>query len=417
MNKKIIIIGGGLVGSLLAVHLKNRNFDVVVYEKNAAHAIKDTNNGRASVNLTLSCRGLRVLEKIGLGEAVRIISKPVYGRMKHRLDGSSSYEAYGSNQEALYSISRNHLNFIIRDHAQNNCHVPFHFDSECVDYDCSRVSFKNNVTSTTFSAEADIIFAADGAYSSARYQLLRKNHFNYTQKYMNYGYSELRVPRETNLSWANENNVLHFWPRKNHLMVGFPNHDGSFTLSLFFPYQGGPSYSTIKERKDLMGFLQEYYPNILFTGNNYEAEFFSKSINSLISVSCYPWVFNDRFALIGDAAHAIVPFYGQGVNAGFEDCDTLANYIDCYPDDWRTIFKLYQQARKPNTDLITDFALRHFYTLCDNSMGQESQIMCNTLSKYSEDDMKFIYKKISFTNMQYIDILKLVSENGLLIAN
>ena len=394
MKEKILIIGGGLVGPLLSIYLKMKGFEVIIYEKNPESLISDLNIKRSSYNLTLTSRGLQALDHIGIGDTVRSNTRPLNGRIWHKKDQTIAYELYGIDNEKLYSIRRETLHHLLIDLVTNKFNIPILYDEKCIhiDYDKPEAYFQNQRTGKKSSVSPYLIFAADGAYSNVRYQLIKEKQFCYSQKYMQYGFIELSIPIISKIRWMKDNSFLHVWPRNTHLMIGFPNIDDTFTFTLFMPLYGKESFYDIKNENDFYEFFIKHYSDFLLDNDpELIKNFFSTSMSNLVSIQCEPWVHKNKLVLIGDAAHTIVPFYGQGINIGFEDCFILARLIDLYPGDWTTILSKYQSIRKPFSDLIAQLAEEHFYNLANYTNIQESSD---------------IYRKISFTNLQYNEILQ-----------
>src|SRR5436853_343637 len=326
---RIIIIGAGLVGSLLSVFLAKKGYKVDVYERHPDIRQMTAEHGR-SINLTLCDRGFKALDRVGIGELIRSIAIPAYGRLIHDVKGKLVYQPYGNNNEAIYSISRTDLNRALLDFAERNDNVNFYFNQKCVGINLAEttVEIKNLETETVTLQKADRLFGCDGAHSVIRMQMQRTSRFNYSQQYWEQGYKELCVPADVTASWAREKNVLHIWPRSNYMLIGFPNNDGSFTCSLHIPFEGKISYEAIRTEQDLRSLFKSAFPDVVDVLPHLVEDFFTNPPNTMITIKCWPWTFEDTAALIGDAAHSIYPSYGQGANAGFEDCQTLYECID-----------------------------------------------------------------------------------------
>lgn len=368
MKKEIVITGAGLVGSLLSVYLARRGHKVKVYERREDMRKAKVEAGR-SINLALSDRGLLALEKVGLAEEIKKISIPMHGRFIHNLDGTTAFQPYGKEGQYINSVSRGELNKKLMDLAeQQGVEINFHQKCSLIDWKENEIEFENTDTGDTTGVEADIIFGADGAFSAARLQhQLHHDKFDYQQYYIDCGYKELTIPAGPGNSFLMEKNALHIWPRKDYMLIALPNLDGSFTCTLFFPFDGNLSFQKLDAEEKVTTFFKNTFPDTLKLIPYLAQQFFQNPVSSLVTVKCFPWVREDKFALIGDAAHAIVPFFGQGMNCGFEDCRILDDLIDQYGDDWKTIFHEYELSRKPDADAIADMAINNFNEMRDRT--------------------------------------------------
>ncbi len=366
MKKEVVIIGAGLVGTLLSIYLSKRGYNVTVFERRGDMRHEKIAAGR-SINLALSDRGIRALEEVGIMEEIKKIAIPMHGRQIHHADGSSAYQAYGKNGQFINSVSRAALNIMLMNLAEeNDVKIFFHEKCEFIDWKNNEVHFINGSDENTSTVKADLIFGADGAYSAARLtHQLQHERFQYQQYFIDYGYKELTIPAGENGNFNIEKNALHIWPRGNYMLIALPNMDGSFTCTLFFPFEGEPSFSSLKTKESIAGFFEETFADAKKIMPTLVDDFFSNPTSSLITVKCFPWIRGEKFALIGDAAHAIVPFFGQGMNAGFEDCSVLNGLIDEHNEDWKKILEAFQLSRKPDADAIADLALANFAEMRD----------------------------------------------------
>lgn len=361
MNKTVNIIGAGLVGSLLAIYLSKRGYNVTIFERREDMRKVSGIAGR-SINLALSDRGIRALEEVGIMDEIRTISIPMHGRQMHNIDGSSPYQPYGMEGQFINSVSRGDLNKKLMDLAEKNG-VEIHFNKKLstIDWNMHEMRFDDGTTSV-----ADLMFGADGAYSSARLtHQLNHDRFQYQQYYIDFGYKELVIPPGPGGTFPIEKNALHIWPRGNFMLIALPNLDGSFTCTLFFPFEGEPSFTSIDSPGKARKFFDNTFTDASALMPTLEHDFFHNPTSSLVTVKCFPWIRDHRFALIGDAAHAIVPFFGQGMNAGFEDCAVLNGLIDKHDHNWTDILEEYQLLRKPDGDAIADLALMNFVEMRD----------------------------------------------------
>jgi kynurenine 3-monooxygenase len=368
MKKSIVIAGAGLVGTLLSVYLAKRGHKVKIYERRGDMRKAKTEPGR-SINLALSDRGILALEKAGLAEEIKKISIPMHGRFIHNVDGSPAFQPYGKEGQYINSVSRTELNKKLMDFAeQHNVEIYFHERCSEIDWKENEIQFENTLSEDTTDVEADIIFGADGAFSATRLQhQLQHDKFDYQQYYIDCGYKELTIPAGPGNSYLMEKNALHIWPRKDYMLIALPNTDGSFTCTLFFPFEGDLSFKKLDTEEKVTAFFKENFPDTHKLIPYLTQQFFQNPVSSLVTIKCYPWIRGAQFALIGDAAHAIVPFFGQGMNCGFEDCRILDELIGQYGDDWKTILYEYQLTRKPDADAIADLAVNNFTEMRDRT--------------------------------------------------
>jgi kynurenine 3-monooxygenase len=362
-SKHIAIAGAGLVGSLLSIYLKKRGYSVSVFERRGDMRSSDYVGGR-SINLALSNRGIRALEEVGLAEELKRIAIPMHGRMMHDMKGNLSYQAYGKEGQYINSISRSALNIALMNEAET-IGVQFYFEQkiEKTDLEKTTLTIEDKHKKLT-EKKFDLIIGADGAFSAIRDAFRISDRFDYQQFYIQHGYKELSIPAGPGNTFQLEKNALHIWPRESFMLIALPNPDGTFTLTLFFPFEGNPSFASIDSTQAIKEFLEKTFPDAVALMPEYLKEFEQNPTSSLVTVKCYPWVKNNTL-LIGDAAHAIVPFYGQGMNAGFEDCRVLNNLLDEHKDNWETLLPAFQQLRKPDGDAIAQLALDNFIEMRD----------------------------------------------------
>jgi kynurenine 3-monooxygenase len=410
MKKNIVIIGAGLVGSLLSIYLARRGNKVKLYERRGDMRKGKVEAGR-SINLALSDRGLLALEKVGLAGEIKKISIPMHGRFIHNADGASAFQPYGKEGQFINSVSRSELNKKLMDLAEENG-IEIYFHQRCtkINWSENETEFENkngDITAVT----ADLIFGADGAYSAARLQhLLHHDKFDYSQYYIDCGYKELSIPAGPGSKFLFEKNALHIWPRKDYMLIALPNLDGSFTCTLFFPFEGELSFEKLDTGEKLRNFFNQNFPDVVPFIPDLTEQFFHNPISSLVTVKCYPWTRKDKFALIGDAAHAIVPFFGQGMNCGFEDCRVLDELIDKHDEDWQTILEEFQLSRKPDADAIADLAINNFTEMRDKTADPkfllQKKIEARLHDKYPD---KWIpaYSQVTFNpQIRYSEALK-----------
>lgn len=410
MKKDITIVGAGLVGSLLSIYLSRRGYKVKVFERRGDMRREKVVAGR-SINLALSDRGLLALEKVGLAEEIKKIAIPMHGRFIHNLDGSTAFQPYGKQGQYINSVSRATLNMKLMDLAEQQG-VEIYFNHKCntIDWKTNTITFESpNPNPETQNPQ--LIFGADGAFSAARLQhQLQHDKFDYQQHYIDCGYKELTIPPTASGDFAMEVNALHIWPRKDYMLIALPNLDKTFTCTLFFPFEGEASFSKLDTEEKVKVFFQKIFSDAVPLMPDYVNEFFSNPTSSLVTVKCFPWIRGDKFALIGDAAHAIVPFFGQGMNCGFEDCRILDELIDMYGDDWKMILNEYQLSRKPDADAIADLAINNFTEMRDKTADPkfllQKKIEASLYEKYPD---KWIpaYSQVTFSpHIRYSEALK-----------
>ena len=411
MNRKITLIGAGLVGSLLSIYLARRGYSVTVYERRPDLRRNRISAGR-SINLALSDRGWRGLEKVGLRDEIMKVALPMQRRIMHGIDGVLSYQPYGREGQAIYSVSRGGLNCVLMDLAEKHG-VVIHYNHRCtgVDIKTGTAAFEDTGSGNVVHVGADRIFSTDGAFSAGRLQLqLNTDRFNYSQTYLEHGYKELTIPPAANGDFAMDPDGLHIWPRGTFMLIALPNLDKSFTCTLFFPYDGEYSFNSINDREKLMEFFGRIFPDVVPLIPELGTEYFSNPTSSLNIVRCFPWSHQDKLLLIGDAAHAIVPFYGQGMNCGFEDCVVLDELMDQHGEDWVTVFREFERRRKPDGDAIADLALANFIEMRDR-VGQPAFLLQKKIeARFSErhpDQWIPLYTMVTFSpDIRYSEALR-----------
>ncbi len=404
-KRKITILGAGLVGSLLAVLLQKRGYQVTIFERRSDMRKLSMSAGR-SINLAMSVRGWAGLELAGLKQEIEQIAIPMYGRQIHHADSSQVFQAYGKNNEAIYSVSRGELNKQLMSLAEaSGAHI--HFECRISDVDLAQNILyidQNGKTPYTYQ-DHEIIIGADGAFSALRSAYTKLDRYNYNQFYIEHGYKELTIPSGQNGNHLLNKEALHIWPRKNYMMIALPNTDGSFTCTLFFPFEGDPSFASLNNDDKIMEFFHTQFPNAVPLMPTLLSDFNTNPNASLVTVKCYPWIYQDKSMLIGDAAHAIVPFYGQGMNAGFEDCWHLIDIIDKHPHaSWDTLMNQYQLRRKKNGDAVADLALQNFIEMRD--LVADPQFLLRKkiekeIGRRYPDLFNSVYEMVSFSQTPY----------------
>lgn len=402
--EKITLVGGGLSGSLLAIYLAKKGFEVHVFERRPDMRKNRMSAGR-SINLALSARGLRALEKVGLDQEVLKQAIPMYGRVMHGIDGKLSYQPYGLEGQAIYSVSRGMLNIRLLELADEFENIHLYFNHRCTDLDLktSTCSFIDEA-GQELQFSSDRVIGTDGAFAATRGRMQMGDRFDYQQFYLAHGYKELLIPPGEGGRFMMEKEALHIWPRGSFMMIALPNPPGDFTCTLFFPFEGEESFAALKTEEDVRDFFNKYFPDAVSLMPSLVEDFFENPTSSLVTVKCYPWVKEDKLALLGDAAHAIVPFFGQGMNCAFEDCVVMDECIEQFGGDWFAAFDAYQKSRKPNADAIADLAIQNFIEMRD-SVGNETFLQRKKL----EHDLcerypslfKSQYEMVTFSHIPY----------------
>ena len=409
MGVKLILIGSGLAGGLLTAYLGRRGYDVDLYERRADPREGNMVGGR-SINLALSTRGIHALEQIGIADEVLKHAIPMRGRMIHPAAAGSApiFVRYDVDpNKHINSIGRAALNTTVIEAAQRYPNVRVHFNHKCigVDIDSATAHLFNTSTNQPLSASADSIIGVDGAFSAVRASMqLKIDNFQYDESYLAHGYKELTIPPGPNGSWQTEKNALHIWPRKSFMMIALPNPDGSFTCTLFWEFEGPRSFATTKTDDDIRRFFEEEFPDAVPLMPNLLDDFRNNPTGSLVTIRCAPWFYKDRVALVGDAAHAVVPFYGQGMNAAFEDCVVLDESLEKFPHDRHRAFAEYFERRKVNADALADLALENFIEMRDKTASRAFRAK-KKLDHFLEAALPGIYiplyTMVTFTRIPY----------------
>jgi len=406
---KFILIGSGLAGGLLAAYLGRRGYEVDLYERRADPREGNLVGGR-SINLALSTRGIHALEQIGIADEVLKHAIPMRGRMIHPAAAGSApiFAPYDVDpNKHINSIGRAALNTTVIEAAQRypNVHVKFNHKCTEVDIDSPTAQLLNTSTSQPITALGDAVIGVDGAFSAVRQSMqLKIDNFQYDESYLAHGYKELTIPPGPNGAWQMEKNALHIWPRKSFMMIALPNPDGSFTCTLFWEFEGPRSFATTKTDDDVRRFFEEEFPDAVPLMPNLLADFKNNPTGSLVTIRCAPWFYKDKVALVGNAAHAVVPFYGQGMNAAFEDCVVLDECLAGFPDDRQRAFAEYFQRRKVNADALADLALENFIEMRDKTASRAFRAK-KKLDHFLEAALPGVYlplyTMVTFTRIPY----------------
>ncbi len=413
MGEKIILVGGGLAGSLMSIYLAKRGFEVHLFERRPDMR-KGKYEGGRSINLALSTRGINALNKVGLTEEILNISIPMKGRIMHSTTGELNYQPYGREDQAIYSVSRGELNVRLLQLADNYPNIHMYFDHRCthMNLDSNTATFETP-NGSFIEVSGDVVLATDGAFSAVRDAMIRHPRYSYSQTYESHGYKELEIVPGNNGTFQMEEKALHIWPRSSFMMIALPNPGGNFTCTLFLPYEGDVSFSKLNTDEEIMSFFKTYFNDSIPLMPNLLEDFKSNPVGHLATVRTYPWVFN-RAALMGDAAHAVVPFYGQGMNCSFEDCVVLDQCIEKYQGNWGDILDEYQKLRKPNADSIATLAVQNFVEMRD-LVGLPEFLHKKSIEKKLVDHFpgryRTQYERVTFSNDNYLDALNAGEKN------
>lgn len=413
--EKIAVVGAGLAGSLISVFLARRGFKVDVFERRSDMRNIQQSAGR-SINLALSTRGIKALKKAGVAEKILKHALPMHGRMMHEVNGELKYQPYGKDGQYINSISRRLLNVELMNLAEDFENVSMYFEHKClnVDFENTQLTFQTNMGKKTESYSS--IIGSDGAFSALRMAMQTSGRFNFSQDYLPHGYKELNIPSKSGQAQMDINS-LHIWPRGEFMLIALPNPDNTFTCTLFLPFEGVDGFDNLKGDDEVIRFFQKYFSDAQDLMPNLLDEFKSNPTSNLVTVRCYPWV-KEKVALMGDASHAIVPFYGQGMNSSFEDCVILDDMMEKYLPNWDKVFDAYQEERKPNADAIADLALQNFIEMRDlvgdKDFLYQKKIEHRLCSLYPEQ-FKSQYELVTFSNQPYHEALNKGQHNTELV--
>ena len=405
MNKKekILIVGAGLCGSMLALRMAQRGYQVVVYESRSDLRKSDISAGR-SINLALSNRGLKALRMAGVEEKARELCIPMKGRLMHDVASNTFESNYSGRQgEFINSISRGDLNGLLLTEAEKYSNVKIHFNTRCLEIDIETkiASFQSIDSEKQFTVQADVIFGTDGAGSSLRKSYEKQfPEFSVTQDFLTHGYKELEIPADINGNHIISKEHLHIWPRGDYMLIALPNMDGSFTVTLFLSYSEGLyNFDNLVTEEKIIEFFKKDFPDALSLIPDVLKEFENNPTGKLGTIKCYPWSYKGNTLLLGDSSHAIVPFYGQGMNASFEDVYVFDNVLNQFEGDWLTVFSEFQKQRKIDTDAIADLAIDNYYEMRDhvaNPLFKEKRIVEMNLEKYFPTEYFSKYSLVTF---------------------
>jgi len=409
-QKTATIVGAGLVGSLWAVYLSKAGYKVTIVERRPDIRKAEISAGK-SINLALSDRGWKALDAVGIGDEVRKIAIAMPGRIMHDLKGNLSYQAYGKDGQAIYSVSRGGLNARMMTIAEEVGNAEIFYNERCMDVDLTKgiVYTEHSETKNKKEYHSDVVFAVDGAFSAVRYNAMQKlDRFDYSQRFIEDGYREILLPANPDGSYPIEKHALHIWPRGRFMLIALPNEDGSFTCTLFMPMKGEKSFETLKTKENVNEFFKTTFPDFYTMMPNIADAWENHPLSALAIIRCYPWT-HGKTALMGDAAHATVPFFGQGMNCGFEDCTIMWQLMQKYNEDWTKVFEEYQILRKPDGDGVQDLSLQNYHVMRDYVADPKFLLQKKIEAHFSEkhpDKWMPVYSQVTFSHIRYSEAFR-----------
>ena len=418
-RERIAVVGAGLVGSLWALMLTRRGYTVDIFDRRPDPRTAGDLGGR-SINLALSERGWKALDLAGVQDEVREISMPVKGRRMHGLDGGLTFQPYGRAEggrfgegECIYSVARGSLNRLLLEAAEKTGQAQVHFNHKLEDYrqDDEGVTLNFGAGGER---KADRLFGTDGVFSAVRMRMMKGDRFDSSLEYLKHGYKELELKADDQGGFQLPSDGLHIWPRGHFMLMALPNPDGSFTCTLFAPFEGPDSFEEITDSDAALAYFKKHFPDFVPLMPDLKSQWDSHPKSSMAMVKCAPWHEGDRVALVGDSAHAIVPFYGQGMNCGFEDCTVLDGLMDGFLDaksggHWGEMLAQYSELRKENGDAILELALRNFIEMRDltgDPMFLLQKRIEGRIAQEHPDRWVPLYSQVTFTHIDYAEALK-----------
>ena len=406
MGRKITLIGAGLTGPLLATYLTHHGYEVDIYERRSDMR-KETISAGRSINLAMSVRGIQALKEVGIYEKIKPLTIPMKGRMIHGLNGSTHLQPYGQKEEeVIYSVSRATLNMELMSLAEETGKIRIYFNQKCthVDLDKKRFNILNESTGEESDHSFQLIIGVDGSASAVRNSMVDRGKIQFTDKPLGHGYKELTIPPSETGEFQLEPNALHIWPRGKFMLIALPNMDRSFTCTLFFPMEGETSFATVNSKEKIISLFEAYFPDSISLLKRLTEEYRTNPTGILGSVYCDPWHLGDSAVLLGDAAHAVVPFFGQGMNASFQDCTVLNGLMIEHGDDWKTILNEFSQLHVKNGHAIANMALENYIEMRDKVNDSQYRIRRKLeLALENQFPDRFIprYSMVSFHQIPY----------------
>ena len=409
--KTATIVGAGLAGSLWAVYLAKAGYNVTIFERRSDIRLAEIQAGK-SINLALSHRGWEALRAVNVDHHVTELAIPMTGRVMHSLTGELTYQPYGQEGQAIYSVSRGGLNAKMMDVAEKEFGATINYNMQCTggNLDEGIVYLTNKLTGEKSEHQSDVVFACDGAYSALRYNAFQKlDRFNYSQEFVEDGYKEFLLPPNKDGSYKIDKNALHIWPRGRFMLIALANEDGSFTCTLFMPFEGYENaFDKINTKSEIEAFFESTFPDFYEMCPNVVEQWGTHPLSSLAIMRCYPWT-SGKAALMGDAAHATVPFYGQGMNASLEDCHVMGRLMEEHNHNWEAIFKAYQKERKPNGDAVQELSKHNYLVMRDFVADPEFLLQKkfeNRIQELYPEKYLALYSMVSFSSIPYAEVWK-----------
>ncbi len=403
IRSDVVVVGAGLVGPVVAILLAKLGCNVRLFERGPDPGQGGRAAGR-SVHLVVSERGWNAMRQAGVEAPVRQATIPLKGRIIHSPQGGVAFQPYGNEGQAIYAIERQVLNDLLVGCARREPNVTVAFDHRCADYDPEAGALEFETGAGRVGVRAERVVAADGAFSRVRAALMARGRFDYSQAYLPYGYKELSLPPGPGGDWPLDPGAMHVWPRRSAMLTAFPKPDRGFTAMLVLPLEGPGSFASLADGPAVARFFAEHFADARPLIPGLEEEFFARPASSLVTVRCFPWRDRDRAVLVGDAAHAMVPFFGQGMNAGFEDCVVLARCLAASGGDWGAAFAAYESQRKPDGDAVTDLSLRNFVELSER-VGDPQFLLRKRLERrmheLAPETFVPLYQMVAFSDLPY----------------
>ena len=410
-KNNVVIVGAGLAGSLMAIYLARRGYALDVYERRPDIRTEPAERGR-SINMTIAERGLRALEEVGMLQQVLDITVTVKGRMVHEVNGAVNFQPYGKNEsEVIHAVMRKDLNITLLNHAESFPNVKIHFSKQCVGLDkrARKLTVVDNEAGETLVIEPAFIIGADGTFSTTRQQMHRGERANYDQEFLERGYKELTIDPAPGGGWRLPKHALHVWPRGSCMLMCIANRDGSFTCTCVLPFEGDLSFASLRTEADVQNFLFGNFPDLMPLMPNAVQNFMHNRSSEFITTRTNLWHYKDLCTLLGDACHTVVPFYGQGMNAAFEDCSVLTRCIERHRKDLETAFREFQHLRKRHTDALATLSVENFVELRDRvrspklSAKKKVDLLLNNVMP---EKWLPLYTMISHTTIPYADAVE-----------
>ncbi len=407
-KRRICVVGAGLTGTLVAARMADAGHDVDIYDRRADLRRLDLDGGR-SINLALSERGFDALDRIGIADDIRAAAVPMRGRMMHSVGGELTFQPYGTDpSHVLMSVNRDDLNIAMLNSVDSRPNITAHYGVKLVTLDPDHAEVTLEADDETSVCQFDTVIGADGAFSAVRQVLQRSQGFDFEQDFLEHGYKELTIPAHPDGSYQIEPHALHIWPRGTHMMIALPNPDGSFTCTLFWPLQGEVGFGGVDTPDAVVALFNEQFPDAVALMPDLAQDYLQNPVGTLVTIRCAPWYRSDTTLILGDAAHAVVPFYGQGANAAMEDCTLLMDSLARHGDDWIAGFADFADARKPHADALADLALANYVEMRDHVASPRFLLLVRIkqwLHKVAPKTFTPLYTMVTFTRTPYADAI------------